>query len=166
MNALDGNFFATVGRIDQDLEVADRRLTHCHKEIEECMADIDLLRAPTVDVLSRLKYLGEMNVGRETRLNQLEEVDAMRERRMQELEELLATMKSCRCQEGDRPRSRENPIEVSNLEYAEEYLTPPVALDSESEEGEVSTDGSIKEKVPDVVIILRLFTPKELVHLS
>ena len=63
------------------------------------MADINLLRAPTVDVLSRLKYLEEMNMERETRINQLEEADAKRERRMQELEELLAIMKSCRCQE-------------------------------------------------------------------
>ena len=61
----------------------------------QCMADIDLLRAPTVDVLSRIEYLEEMNVEREARLNQLEEADAKRERRMQELEELLATMKSC-----------------------------------------------------------------------
>ena len=43
MNALDGNFFATIGRIDQDLEATDRRLTHHRKEIEECMADSDLL---------------------------------------------------------------------------------------------------------------------------
>ena len=117
MNALDGNFFAIIGRINQDLEVADHRLTRHHKEIEECMADIDLLWAPTVDVLSQLEYLEEMNVEWEARLNQLEEVDAKRERRMQELEELLATMKSCRCQEVPRPGSRENPIEVSDLEY-------------------------------------------------
>ena len=77
---------------------------------------------------------------REARLNRLEEADVKRERRMQELEELLATMKSYRCQEVPCPRSRENPIEVSDLEYAEEYLTPPVAPDSESEEGEVSSD--------------------------
>ena len=165
MNALDGNFFATIGRIDQDLEVADCRLTRRHKEIEECMADIDLLRAPTIDVLSRLEYLEEMNIEREARFNRLEEADVKRERRMQELEELLATMKSCRCQEVPRPGSRENPIEVSDLEYAEEYLTPPVALDSESEEGEASTDRLTEERVRDVVVILRLFTPKESVHL-
>ena len=165
MNALDGNFF-TIGRIDQDLKVADRRLTRRCKEIEECMADIDLLRAPTVDILSRIEDLEEMNVEREVRLNQLEEADVKRERRMQELEELLMTMKSCRCQEVPCPRSRENPIKVSDLEYAEEYLTPPVAPDSGSEEGEVSSDGSIEERVPDAVVILRLFTPKESVHLS
>ena len=85
---------------------------------------------------------------------------------MQELEELLATMKSCRCQEVPHPRSRENPIKVSDLEYAEEYLTPPVTPDSESEEGEVSSDGLIKERVPDAVIILHPFTPEESVHLS
>ena len=130
------------------------------------MADIDLLRQPTIDVLSRLEYLEEMNVEREARLNQLEEADVKRERRMQELEELLATMKSCRCQEVPRPGSRENPIEVSDLEYAEEYLTPPVAPSSESEEGEVSSDGSIEDRVPDAVVILRLFTPEESVHLS
>ena len=107
MNALDGNFFATIGRIDQDLEAADHRLTRRRKEIQECMADIDLLRAPTVDVLSRIEYLEEMNVERETRLHQLEEMDIKRERRMQELEELLATMKSCRCQEVPHPGSRE-----------------------------------------------------------
>ena len=103
---------------------------------------------------------------REARLNQLKEADVKRERRMQELEELLATMKSCCCQEVPCPGSRENPIKVSDLEYAEEYLTPPVAPDSESEEGEVSSDGSIKERVPDVVVILRPFTPEESVHLS
>ena len=130
------------------------------------MVDIDLLRAPTIDILSRIEYLEEMNVEREVRLNQLEEVDVKRERRMQELEELLATMKSCRCQEVPRPGSRENPIDVSDLEYAEEYLTPPVAPDSELEEGEVSSDGSIEERVPDAVIILRPFTPEESVHLS
>ena len=146
MNALDGNFFATIGRIDQDLEVTDRRLTCCCKEIEECMKDIDLLHMPTVDVLSQLEYL-EMNVEREVRINQLEEADAKRERRMQELEELLATMKSCCCQEVPRPGSRENPIEVSDLEYTEEYLTPPVASDLESEEGEASTNRLIKEWV-------------------
>ena len=69
MNALDGSFFATVGRIDQDLEAADHRLTCRRKEIQECMADIDLLRAPTVNVLSQIKYLEEMNVEREARLN-------------------------------------------------------------------------------------------------
>ena len=166
MNALDGNFFATIGRIDQDLEAADHHLTRHQKEIKECMADIDLLRAPTINVLSWIEYLEEMNAEREARLNQLEEADTKRERRMQELEELLATMKSCRCQEVPHPRSRENPIEVSNLEYAEEYLTPPVAPDLESEEGEVSSDGSIEERVPDAVIILRPFTPEESVHLS
>ena len=62
MNALDGNFFATIGRIDQDLEAADRRLTRRQKEIEECMADIDLLRAPTVDVLSRIEYLEDVTI--------------------------------------------------------------------------------------------------------
>ena len=34
MNALDGNFFAIIGRINQDLKVTDRRLTRHHKEIE------------------------------------------------------------------------------------------------------------------------------------
>ena len=66
---------------------------------------------------------------------------------MQELEEFLAMMKSCRCQEVPHPGSRENPIKVSNLEYAEEYLTPPVVSDSESEEGEASIDRSIEERV-------------------
>ena len=113
------------------------------------MADINLLRAPTIDVLSRIEYLEEMNVEREARLNRLEEADIKRERRVQELEELLVTMKSCCCQEVPRPGSRENPIEVSDLEYAEEYLTPPVALSLESEEGEVSSDGSIEDRVPD-----------------
>ena len=69
MNALDRNFFATIGRIDQDLEAADCRLTRRCKEIEECMADIDLLQGPTIDVLSRIKYLEEMNMEREARLN-------------------------------------------------------------------------------------------------
>ena len=103
---------------------------------------------------------------REVRINQLKEGDTKRERRMRELEELLATMKSCCCQEVPHPGSRENPIEVSNLDYAEEYLTPPVASDSESEEGEASTDRSIEERVQDAVIILRPFTAEELVHLS
>ena len=119
MNALDSNFFATIGRIDQDLEVADHRLTHRCWEIEECMKDIDLLRAPTVNILSRLEYLGEMNVEREARINQLKEADTKRERRMQELEELLAMMKSCRCEEVPHPGSRENPIKVSDLDYAD-----------------------------------------------
>ena len=88
-----------------------------------------------------------MNVEREARINQLKEVDAKRERRMQELEELLATMKSCCCQEVLHPGSRENPIEVSDLEYAEEYLTPLVASELESEEGEASSDRSIEERV-------------------
>ena len=52
VNALDGNFFATIGRIDQDLEVTDCRLSRRRREIEECMKDINLLWAPTVDVLS------------------------------------------------------------------------------------------------------------------
>ena len=147
MNTLDGNFFATIGRIDQDLEVADRQLTHRCREIKECMVDIDLLQAPTVDILSQLEYLEEMNVEREMRLNQLEERDTKRERRMQELEELLLMMKLCCCQEVPCPGSRVNPIEVSDLEYTKEYLTPPVASDSESEEGEASTDRSIEERV-------------------
>ena len=84
---------------------------------------------------------------REVRINQLEEADTKRERRMQELEELLAPMKSCHCQEVPCPGSRENPIEVSDLEYAEEYLTLPVALDLGLEEGEASTDRLIKEWV-------------------
>ena len=41
-----------------------------------------------------------------------------------------------------------------------------VAPDSESEEGEVSTDGWIEERVPDAVVILCPFTPEESVHLS
>ena len=82
MNTLDGNFFATIGRIDQDLEAADHRLTRRRKEIEKCVANIDLLRTPTVDVLSQLEYLEEMNVEREMRLNQLEEADVKMERRM------------------------------------------------------------------------------------
>ena len=69
VNALDRNFFATIGRIDQDLEAADHRLNRRRKEIQECMADIDLLRAPTVDVLSRIEYLEEINMEREARLN-------------------------------------------------------------------------------------------------
>ena len=85
---------------------------------------------------------------------------------MQELKELLATMKSCCCQEVSCPGSRENPIEVSDLEYTKEYLTPPVAPDLESEEGEVSSNGSIEDRVPDAVVILRPFTPEESVRLS
>ena len=85
---------------------------------------------------------------------------------MRELEEVLVMMKSCHYQEVPCPGSRENPIEVSNLDYAKEYLTPPIALSSESEEGEVLTDRSIEERVPDIVVALRLFTPKESVHLS
>ena len=147
MNTLDGNFFATIGRIDQDLEVTDCRLScHC-REIEECMKDIDLLRMLTVDVLSQLEYLEEMNVERETRINQLEEVDAKRERKMQELKDLLVMMKSCHCQEVLCPGLRENPIKVSDLDYAEEYLTPPVVSDLKLEEGEASTDRSIEERV-------------------
>ena len=111
------------------------------------MVDIDLLHALTVDVLSQLEYLEDMNMERETRLNQLEERDTKRERRIQELEELLLMMQSCRCQEVLRPGSKENPIEVSDLEYIEEYLTPPVVSDLESEEGEASTDRSIEESV-------------------
>ena len=54
---------------------------------------------------------------------------------MQELEELLATMKSCRCQEVPHPGSRENPIEVSTV--VEPVCTcgpeipPQIASDSE-----------------------------------
>ena len=166
MNALDGNFFTTIGRIDQDLEVADHWLTRHHKEIEECMKDIDLLCGLTVDVLLQFEYLEEMNVEREVRINQLEEADIKREKRMQELEELLVMMKSCHCQEVPCPGLRENPIEVSNLDYAKEYLTPPVTSDSESEEGEASTNRSIEERVRDAVVMLRPFTPKESAHLS
>ena len=103
---------------------------------------------------------------RETRINQLEEADAKRERRMQELEELLVMMKSCCCQEVPCPGLRENPIEVSDLDYAKEYLTPPVVSDSGLEEGEASTDRSIEERVQDAVVILCLFTPEESAHLS
>ena len=55
---------------------------------------------------------------------------------------------------------------MSNLDYAEEYLTPPVALDSESEEGEASIDRLIEEWVRDTVVILCPFTPEESVCLS
>ena len=97
MNALDRSFFAIMGRIDQDLEVTNCRISCHRRKIEECMKDIDLLHAPTVDVLSQLEYLEEINRERETRINQLEEVDAKRERRMQELEEVLVTIKPCQC---------------------------------------------------------------------
>ena len=103
---------------------------------------------------------------RETRINQLEEADVRRERRIQELEETLAMMRSCRCQKVLCPGSRENPIEVSDLDYAKEYLTLPVASDSDSEEGEASTDRLIEERVQDVVVILHPFSPKESTHLS
>ena len=57
------------------------------------------------------------------------------------------TMQSCHCQQGLCPGSRENPIEVTDLDYAEEYFTPPIASSSGSEEGEVPTDRSIKGRV-------------------
>ena len=85
---------------------------------------------------------------------------------MRELEEVLVTMKSYHCQEVPCPGSRENPIEVSDLDYAKEYLTLPVASSLESKEGEVLTNRSIEERVPDIVIALQLFTLEELVHLS
>ena len=55
---------------------------------------------------------------------------------------------------------------MSNLDYAEEYLTLPIASSSGLEEGEVLTNRSIEERVPDVMVALQLFTPEESIHLS
>ena len=127
----------TVERIDLDLEAADDCLNHCCQEIKVVHNDIDLLRTPSVNALSQIEYLEEMNMEREGRINQLKERNTRMEKRMRELEEVLATMKFCCCQEVPHPGSRGNPIKVSNLDYAKEYLTPPAALSLESKEGEV-----------------------------
>ena len=118
------------------------------------------------DALSWIEYLKEMNIERERRINQLEEGNTRVERRMRELEEVLVMMQSCHCQQGLCPGLRENPIKVSDLDYTEEYLTPPITSSSGLEEGEVPTNRSIGERVCDTVIILWLFTPKESAHLS
>ena len=99
--------------------------------------DIDLLHAPTTNVLAQLEYLEEMNVEREMRINQLKEVDARRERRMRELEEVLVMMQSCHCQQNLCLGSRENPIKVRDVEYAEEYLALLIAPFPEYKEEEI-----------------------------
>ena len=153
LKELEENTHQMFLQINTDLEAVDTRLNCHHREINQVHNHIDLFHTPTINVLTQLKYLEEMNVEREKRINNLEET--------------LVSVRPCHCCQDSCPGSWENPIKVGDLEYTKKYHMPPIKYTLETEEGEadIVTDRSIDNQVVDFVTILKPITPEGSVHL-